>query len=166
MIELSNRKQAEFWHRSYSAVDGLWFMKVEEKYGFDVALDIDNEVWKVLPKIQARALKAMGKVGDGMNGLSDGIITKLHMEGFAFQYEKDKNGAGFTITISRCPWHDLMVKSDREHLSGRVGSLICNTEYSAWCGEFGDDIEFELGEQVCEGAGTCVLRFFSTVPKP
>ncbi|GAF84732.1 unnamed protein product, partial [marine sediment metagenome] len=62
MIELSNRQIAEFWHRSYASVDGLWFMRVEERYGFDAALDIDNEVWKVLPKIQARMLKSMAGV--------------------------------------------------------------------------------------------------------
>jgi hypothetical protein len=40
MIELSDKQIAEFWHRSYTSVDGLWFMKVEEKHGFDLALDI------------------------------------------------------------------------------------------------------------------------------
>jgi hypothetical protein len=29
-------------------------MKVKEKYGFDSTLDVDNEVWKVMTKIQAR----------------------------------------------------------------------------------------------------------------
>ena len=161
MIELDNKQKAEFWHRSYAAVDGLWFMKVEEKYGFDKALDVDNEVWKVLPKIQARALKAMGGAGDGMKGLFECITTKLQLEGFEFGAENDADGAGFRITIGRCPWHDLMVGSGREELSGRVGSLICDTEYSTWCGEFGDDIRFEPGERICGGAGSCVLSFLS-----
>ena len=43
--------------RSCAAVNGLWFMKVEEKYGFDAALDLDAAVWAVMPKIQARQLK-------------------------------------------------------------------------------------------------------------
>ena len=69
MIRLSNRQIAEYFHRSYTAVDGLWFMKVEEKYGFDVALDIDNEVWKVFAKMQARLLKSLGQTGDGIDSL-------------------------------------------------------------------------------------------------
>jgi hypothetical protein len=73
----------------------------------------------------------------------------------------DSSG-GFKITISDCPWHNKMLKSGREELSGRVGSLICNTEYSVWASEFGDSIKFQLKEQICEGAPCCVLHFHST----
>ena len=159
MIELSSKQIAEFWHRSYASVDGLWFMKVEEKYGFDAALDVDNEVWKVLPKMQARMMKSMGGTGDGIDGLFECLTTKLNLEGFKFEAKKTGNDDGFMITISKCPWHDLMVKSGREELSGRVGSLICNTEYSVWASEFGNNIRFELGDQICMGSGSCVLQF-------
>ncbi|MCJ7722279.1 DUF6125 family protein, partial [Candidatus Bathyarchaeota archaeon] len=55
---MSSQQVADFFNRSYKAVDGLWFMKVEEKYGFDAALELDNEVWKVMAKIQARKIKS------------------------------------------------------------------------------------------------------------
>ena len=159
MIQLTPEQIAEFWHRSYATVDGLWFIKVEGRCGFDMALDIDNEVWKVLPKIQARLLKSMGKAEGGIDGLLECLATKLNLEGFAFKAEK--TGNGFKVIIAECPWHDLMVKSGREKLSGKVGTLICNTEYTAWAAEFGKDIRFELGEQICEGHQYCVLRFSS-----
>jgi hypothetical protein len=54
MLKLTDRQIADYFHRSYTAVDGLWFMKVEAACGFDTALDIDTGVWKVMPKIQAR----------------------------------------------------------------------------------------------------------------
>jgi len=44
MTKLSSQQVADYFNRSYNAVDGLWFMKVEEKYGIDAALDLDNEV--------------------------------------------------------------------------------------------------------------------------
>lgn len=160
MIELTPTQIAEFWHRSYTAVDGLWFMKIEEKNGFEAALDIDNEVWKVFPKIQARLLKTMGKLGNGIDALYECLITKLAIEGFKF--EAKKFGNGFTIIIEECSWHNLMVKSGREKLSGKVGTLICNTEYSAWASEFGPDIKFELKDQICEGTPSCILQFKST----
>jgi hypothetical protein len=50
MNKLSNKQIIEFFHRSYKAADGLWFMKTEEKYGFNTALEIDKEVWKSYPK--------------------------------------------------------------------------------------------------------------------
>jgi len=165
MIHLTSGQIAEYFHRSYTAVDGLWFMKVEEKCGFDAALDIDNEVWKVFPKMQARLLKSLGKTGEGIDALFECLTTKLTLEGFKFKAEK-KDSHSFKIAINVCPWHNLMVKSGREKLSGKVGTLICNTEYSAWASEFGQNIRFELGEQICQGSQSCILHFKSTRKAP
>jgi hypothetical protein len=159
VIELTKEQVIEYFRRSYTAVDGLWFVKVEDGYGFDVALRTDEEVWKVLPKIQARMLKSMGCVAAGIAGLRDCLTTKLTLEGFIFKVEGIKDGDGFRVSIERCPWHDLLVKSNREHLSGKVGSVICSTEYSAWAAEFDDKIHFELPSQICQGAPLCVLQF-------
>ena len=41
----------EYLRRSYQAVDGLWFMKVEEALGFEAALEADRRVWEILAKI-------------------------------------------------------------------------------------------------------------------
>jgi predicted ArsR family transcriptional regulator len=154
-MRLSNKQIAEYFHRSYTAVDGLWFIKVEEKYGFDVALEIDNEVWKILPKIQARMLKSMIKE-KGRDALFECLTTKLILEGFEFKAEKSDDG--FKIIISKCPWYNLMLKSGREKLSERVGTLICNTEYSVWASEF-DDMHFELRTQICKNSEFCILSF-------
>jgi len=159
MIKLNDKQIAEFYHRSYTASDGLWFMKVEDKYGFDAALEIDMEVWKVLPKIQARMLKSMGKMENGMEALFECFTTKLALDGFTFKTEKTGNGNGFIVIIERCPWHDLMVKSGRENLSEKVSALICNTEYSVWASEFDNNIRFELQRQICKGSEFCILQF-------
>jgi len=159
MIELSDKQVSEFYHRSYTAVDGLWYVKVEEKYGSDAALEIDNKVWKVLPKIQARMLKSTGKIENGMEALFECLTTKLILDGFKFKTEKTENGSGFRVIINRCPWYDLMVKSGRGHLSGKVGTCICNTEYSAWASEFNNGICFELQSQICKGSESCRLQF-------
>jgi hypothetical protein len=162
MVELSDRQIAEYWHRSHRTVDGLWFMKIEEKYGFDVALDIDNEVWKVFPKIQARMIKSMGDLENGIGGLFEAVKTKLSLEGFEFEAEKMSDGSGFKIVVSECPWHNIMVTAGREELSGRVGTLICFSENSVWASEFGNDICFSFSDQICEGCETCVLKFSNT----
>lgn len=159
MIQLTPQQVAEYFQRSYTTVDGLWFMKVEGRYGFEAALDIDNEVWKVFPKIQARLLKSMGKLGTGTDALLEALTTKLKLEGYEFKTEK--TDSGFRIIISECPWHNLMVKSKREALSGKVGTLICNTEYRAWAAEFEENIKFELKHQICSGSKSCILQFHS-----
>ena len=157
-MELSPKQKAEFFYRSYTAIDGLWFMKLEERYGFDVALDIDNEVWKVFPKIQARTLKGMLKLTGGEEAFLECFTTKLGVEGFAFQIER-RAPDGFRISISRCPWHEAMVKSGRETLSGKIGARICDTEYSTWAAEFDDELRFISRSRICEGAELCVLDF-------
>jgi len=159
MIELNDKQIAEFCHRSYTAVDGLWFMKVEDKYGFDAALEIDNEVWKNMPKIQARMLKSIGKMESGMEALFECFTAKLTLDNFSFKAERTGKDAGFRLIVDKCPWHDLIVKSGRENLSEKVGSLICNTEYSVWASEFGENIFFKLQRQMCKGHESCLLEF-------
>jgi len=158
MIELNGEQIADFLHRSYTAVDGLWCMKVEEKYGFDVALDIDNEVWKVLPKIQARKMKELTGLGNGIDAFFECLTTKMTIERYSFKSEKlDENGS-FRITTDECNWLDIMVQSGRQHLSASVGRKICDTELSVWASEFGDDIRVLHTCRICEGAATCVLE--------
>lgn len=159
MIDMTNEQIIEYWRRSHDTVDGLWFMKVEERYGFDTALEIDDEVWKVLPKIKARMLKSMGALDNGMSGLFEAVVTKLELEGFTFEASMADDGTAFQAVLTDCPWHKLMIRAGREHLSGSVGTLICTSEYSVWAAEFGDNISFELADHICEGSRACVLKF-------
>ena len=132
-------------------------MKVEEKYGFDTALQIDKEVWKVMPKIQARMIKSMLKIDKDEDALLKSLETKLALEGFKFTVEQSEDG--FRIRISDCPWHNLMVKSGREKVSAKVGETICNVEYSVWASEFDENMQFTLGAQKCKGSESCLLEF-------
>jgi hypothetical protein len=157
MTELDCQQTSEYFRRCYQAVDGLWFMKVEEKIGFDSALDIDHEIWKVMPKIQARMIKSMLKLNNGVDALFKGLTTKLGLEGFKFKAEKNRNG--FRITITDCPWHNLMIKSGREKLSGIVGTTICGTEYPVWVSEFDETMQFKLESQKCKNSECCILDF-------
>ena len=159
MIELTDEQATDFFRRCYAAVDGLWCMKVEEKYGFETALEIDNAVWQVFPKIQARKLKELTKLGNGIEALRECFTTKLSLEGYSYKVEDVDDRGGFQIITARCPWHNIMVDSGREKLSSRVGNAICTTEYSVWASEFGDDIQWEQLCRLCEGSETCVVRF-------
>jgi hypothetical protein len=163
-MELTNQQIIEYLQRSYTALDGLWFMKVEERCGFDAALAIDQEVWKVLPKIQARKLKTLTGSQCGLDALQRCFTIKLRLDGFEFAAEPLSDGLGFRIVTLRCPWHEKMIASRREHLSAKVGDCICPTEYGAWAAEFGPGISFHLEEQICRGAARCVLCFRKATP--
>lgn len=159
MKNLNHEEKIQYLKRSYSAVDGLWFMKVEDSFGFDKALEIDNEVWKVVPKIQARFLKSALNVDKGINALEQCFSEKLRLDDIEFEVKRD--GEILTFTIFRCHWHELMVNSNREHLSLSIGETICNTEYSGWAREFGEDISFTMLNRICGAGEECLLQFSS-----
>ena len=87
------------------------------------------------------------------------VKTKLALEGFRFEIEESPLGKGFSVSIHQCPWHDAMLKSGRESVSGKINSLVCNTEYSVSTAEFGDDLSFEQKERICTGSEACLLEF-------
>lgn len=159
--ELTQEQKTEYFRRSYTSVDGLWFMMVEQKYSFEAALERDEAVWKVLPKIQARTLKQMMNLENGLDGLQEAIAARLTLEGFGFELKRDEGC--FSVTVSRCPWQELMRRSGRQHISERVSGIICHLENSVWASEFDEDnagkIGFEREERICKGAERCTLRF-------
>jgi len=159
MTTLNSQQIAEYFNRSYTTADGLWFMKVEEKYGFEAALEVDDEVWKVLPKIQARLIKKFLNLKSGPEDLLKGLKAKLELEGFKFTAEK--TAKGFQIFVTDCPWHNLMIKSGREKRSGIVGTTICGTEYQVWVSEFAEAMHFKLKSQKCKKLKYCILEFKS-----
>jgi hypothetical protein len=157
---LTDEQKALYFRRSYTAADGLWFMMVEEKYGFEAALELDEAVWKVLPKIQARAMKAMLNLDCGLEGLEKALSARLALEGFDFDLVREESS--LRVIIRRCPWHDLLVKSRREKISQKVSDVICRVENTTWASEFADggsEIGWERAERICRGADRCVMRF-------
>jgi len=164
MPELSDRDISEYFHKSYKTADGLWFVKTEEKFDFDTALDLDNKVWQVMPRIQARFLKKKLNKDKGLDALCECFSKKLELDGFEFKVEKSEshcyNIASVKFIISKCPWHEIMVKSKRIHLSDKIGGVICKTEYGVWASEFGPDIKFEFGDKrICRSCSYCILSF-------
>jgi len=179
-----NSKQAKkYLQNSYAKVDGLWFLKIEEQFGFEKALDIDLEVWKVMPKIQARHLKSVPgikEIVDDFEMFFECLKIKMKLDNFIFKTTlnnqntrnkiKDnkkpsnhslafKENDVITVTINNCPWHNLMIKSGRENLSEKIGSVICQNEYSIFASEFDKNIKLEIGERICRGSACCKLVF-------
>ena len=60
--EIPKEKIADFvfMHlRNLWAVDGLYYLGIEEKFGTDAATDIDRKVWEVMGKIECRRIKEL-----------------------------------------------------------------------------------------------------------
>ena len=157
MLHLTADQIADYLRKSYAAADGLWFMKVEETEGFDKALDIDEKVWRVMPKIQARKMKSFAGMDHGLDALRECFEAKLGLDGFVFKTVRGQNF--FEIAISKCPWYEKLVQSNRTRLADTIGSRICTAEYSGWADEFGCRFLFSDEERICSGCVNCGLKF-------
>lgn len=143
----------EYFKSSYFALDGLWFVMVEEEEGYQNALDIDERVWKVLPKIQAR--KVCGLLGIEMKGIDNfkkALEVKFQAEGYDYEF---LDGA---IRIKGCPWIDILRKSGRENIAPDIGERICTEDIKGWLKEFSGDKEILVDSLMCEGEKECVFR--------
>jgi hypothetical protein len=148
----------DYLRRAYHAVDGLWFMKVEQAHDFAHALELDRQVWQVLAKIQARkARELLGCTGDGAEELARCFSLKLMADGHRFAVAVTDDGVRFTIQA--CPWLELLRKSGREQLAARIARTICPIEGEAWCAEFAGEYRFSVSPMGCAGSATCVLHF-------
>ena len=80
MNHYNDRQMAELLRRSYMAVDGLWFVFAEQREGYEAALALDEEVWKVMPKIQARkAREVLGAAPEGLEALGQCLGLKASL---------------------------------------------------------------------------------------
>ena len=154
----TDRCRAEFLHRSYTAVDGLWFVMVEDAHGFDRALELDREVWAVMPKIQARRARELLELhGDAPVDLARCIGLKFSADSQNAEISHDAHGV--RVRLTACMWLDAMRRSGREHLASRVGEVICNTEFGVWAREFGGRYEVSIPRRLCDGCGCCEIVF-------
>jgi hypothetical protein len=180
---LNSRQIKEYLQTSYAKVDGLWFLKTEEQFGFEKALELDLEVWKVMPKIQARYLKTIPEIMEITNSLDmflECLKIKMKLDNFKTRITISNRNNGskinkskkpgdhipvlrkntiITVTVDNCPWHNLMIKSRRENLSHKIGNTICSSEYSVFASEFDKNIKFELGDRICNKSACCKFVF-------
>jgi len=155
----SEQAMIEYLRRSYTAVDGLWFVKVEETDGFDTALELDRQVWQVMGKIQARAARKI--LGLDSNDL-DALAAFLRLKFFAENYQAEilrPDPATLEISLTRCPWVEILKKTGRLHLAKTIANLICRNESEAWAKEFGQQVHFSADKTLCGGYGRCYVRF-------
>ncbi len=174
MKKLTEKDKREYLYQNYIKVDGLWFIKTEENYGFDRALELDKEVWEVLPKMQARFLKKRLELDNSMDGLLEALRIKMELDGFKINAGIKSTKTGnkkstsaqdkiLQVEINDCPWHNIMIKAKRENLSEKIGSLICRTEYSAFAKEFNKDFNVEIKDQICDGCRKCLFQFYENI---
>jgi len=107
-----------FMHlRDMWAVDGFYYLFIEEKYGTKVATEIDRKVWEVMGKIEARKIKQLFQIEK--NDISS-LMKALSYSGWSMDLE-DK---------------EIIVEKDRAILRN-VRCRVQNTRLKNGLDEFG-----------------------------
>jgi len=103
--------------RNLWAVDGLYFLGIEEKFGTDAATEIDRKVWEVMGKVEAQKLKEFLEIKG--NDISS-MINALQYSSWALDLE-DK---------------EVIVEKERAVIRN-VKCRVQNTRKSKGLSEFG-----------------------------
>lgn len=60
--------------RDMWAVDGLYYLGIEEHWGTEAATEIDRKVWEVMGKIEARKIKSLFNIkGNDIKSMIEGL---------------------------------------------------------------------------------------------
>lgn len=158
-------RESDYLRHSFVAVDGLWFMKVEEAYGLEVALELDARVWEVTGKIQARtAQKVLGLEDHSLATLAECLRLKFSAENYQADVELDTSRS-LTVSIQTCPWLKVLQKAERIHLAGTIATKICTADFGAWALEFGKELDFSPTQTRCGQASHCRVRFLEQLSR-
>ena len=81
--ELSKEELLELnkiYAKNWLAHDGSWFLAIEERYGMDVAIDMDTESWRRFTVVEAKRLIRFLKLGEssGIEGLKKSLAFRLY----------------------------------------------------------------------------------------
>jgi len=145
---------ADFLRRSYFVVDGLWFVKIEERRGFEEAMALDEAVWDVMSKVQARKARALlGIEGGSVEDLARAFQLKLAAEGHGFDIEVSAREA--VLTVRLCPWYEILKSSGRTGIAELIADRICKREFGGWAKEFGRTIEVAFEGRLCVESDQC-----------
>lgn len=159
--DFTDAQIADFLRRSYFVVDGLWFVKTEEKRGFDEAMQLDEAVWEIMSKVQARKAKSLLAIKNGsLRELSRAFQLKLIAEGYDFDVEEHDGGVRLTVRV--CPWYEVLKSSGRTAIAQSIAERICAREFAGWTREFDAGIEFEILKRLCvesDNCCECVMEF-------
>ncbi len=149
---------ADYLRKCFISIDGLWFMKAEEDADFEKALELDVEVWKVLPKIEARTIQELLGLGKGMDALWQALEFKLSAEDSRFKLSPLGHN-GFTLEVRDCSWVAHIRKANREQFLERISESICSLEFGTFALEFGSDISVEHDRSSCRSKAGCRFYF-------
>ena len=101
-----------FLLRQYRLVDALWFLAVEDRFGLDAAVELDEKVWEDMGRRSARDIKRGFKIEEkGLRGFVKAI--KYFPWTIIIGYEIEESDDKVTIKVPSCPPQVARIKSGK-----------------------------------------------------
>jgi hypothetical protein len=148
-------KMVQLIRSALTAIDGLWFLEVEKKHGFEDAFEVDIDVWKRYGPIMVNRIKKALEIKDNTLESFLRIFELLsEIDGTRFKLMK-KTAIEAILGIEFCPWWENLKRSKRETL------VRCDTVdreiYPEWIKAFNPAYELLLTKSLPEGHDMCEL---------
>lgn len=121
---------AMFMHiRDIFAVDGLYFLGIEEKFGTEAAIEIDERVWRDMAKIEARRLvKTMGVTAEDIPSFMQTLRSSA--------WSLDTAEKEIEIEENRGVFRNKMCRVQNRRASKGLSEFPCKGVRYGWLKEF------------------------------
>jgi hypothetical protein len=100
----------------FQILDGLWFIQIEKKFGFDTAMEIDNAVWEIYSRKEGeRLIKTVGKTpGQGtLKDLQELLPLSMFNQTLDFKTDLHLNGGILVFLVTLCKTKEGMERVGR-----------------------------------------------------
>lgn len=156
-MHITEEQMQELRLGALTAIDGLWFMAVEKKYGFDTALELDLEVWKAYGRVLLKRMSRMlGMDIDPLKPLDLATVNMLletvcRIDGT--QCEGTVTGREIVFRVHRCSWWENLSRAGRE--SHVPCEFVDNTIFRDWLEYVDPALSFNITRSLPRGDGHC-----------
>ena len=115
-LGLTQGKLDELLEKAFTAVDGLWFLGVEEAVGFEQAMAIDIKVWARFAETVARRLKKMWGIEQPTREQALRIVDIIYALGH-LEVETTQEAPGrYLADTPSCPWWENLKRAGSEKI--------------------------------------------------
>ncbi len=136
-LEIYQKEYVEFLLRQYRLVDALWFLAIEDKFGLNIAVELNEKIWEEIGGRAAREIKKRFNIKEkGLDGFLKAI--KYYPWCIILNYEFEKIEDKILLRVRNCLPQIARIKSGR-------GEYPCKNmhlrEFKAFCKEIDEKIE-------------------------
>lgn len=116
--------------KNWLAMDGLWFLAVEERWGLEVAIALDEAVWERFSPIEARRIMARRGIAPagGLPALADALRFRLYARINEQELQWTERGT-LVLKVKTCRVHAARERDGRPPFPCAGVGLV---EYSAF----------------------------------